>query len=110
MVKMMMTIVARAGATQLALSNAIRSVGVIVFSHVLFCSNDARQCLSYNGAISAAMVVTGGLAYAMSGKPKTAAVAAAAATPKTAVVARVGDSSKAPSSSSLRRRSARRGS
>ena len=113
MVKMMMAIVARAGATQLALSNAIRSVGVIAFSHVLFCSDDARQCLSYNGAISAVMVVTGGLAYAMSGKPKTAA----AAVPKTArarkttvAVARADAKPTASPSSTVRRRSARRGS
>ena len=113
MVKMMMAVVARAGATQLALSNAIRSVGVIAFSHVLFCSNDARQCLSYNGAISAVMVVTGGLAYAMSGKPKTAAAAApktARARKTTVAVARADAKPTASPSSSVRRRSARRGS
>ena len=72
MVKMMMGVISRAGATQLALSNAIRSVGVIVFSHFIFCPEDSRQCLSYNGTVSAAMVVTGGLAYALcKPKPKT---------------------------------------
>jgi hypothetical protein len=113
MVKMMMAVVARAGATQLALSNAIRSVGVIAFSHVLFCSDDARQCLSYNGAISAVMVVTGGLAYAMSGKPKTAAAAApktARARKTTVAVARADAKPTASPSSTVRRRSARRGS
>ena len=72
MVKMMMGVITRAGATQLALSNAIRSVGVIVFSHFIFCPEDSRQCLSREGAVSAAMVVAGGLAYAVCApKPKT---------------------------------------
>ena len=41
------------------------SVGVIVFTHAAFCSvNAKKQCLSQTGAISAALVVSGGLTYA----------------------------------------------
>ena len=58
-------IVQSSGATALSLSNAMRSVGVIVFTHVAFCSANAKkQCLSQTGAISAALVVSGGLLYA----------------------------------------------
>ena len=110
MVKMMMLVVQRAGATQLALSNAIRSVGVIAFSHVFFCANDARQCLNRNGAISAIMVVVGGLAYALSTPPKTASKTASKR------VARTKSTTKQPSKKSetarapsVRRRSARLG-
>ena len=43
----------------------MRSVGVIVFTHAAFCSvNAKKQCLSQTGAISAALVVSGGLTYA----------------------------------------------
>ena len=65
MAKCMMKIVQSSGATALSLSNAMRSVGVIVFTHVAFCSANAKkQCLSQTGAISAALVVSGGLLYA----------------------------------------------
>jgi len=65
MAKCMMKIVRSSGATALSLSNATRSVGVIVFTHVAFCSANAKkQCLSQTGAISAALVVSGGLIYA----------------------------------------------
>jgi len=65
MAKCMMKIVRSSGATALSLSNATRSVGVIVFTHVAFCSANAKkQCLSQTGAISAALVVSGGLVYA----------------------------------------------
>lgn len=65
MAKCMMKIVRSSGATALSLSNATRSVGVIVFTHVAFCSATAKkQCLSQTGAISAALVVSGGLMYA----------------------------------------------
>jgi len=65
MAKCMMKIVRSSGATALSLSNATRSVGVIVFTHVAFCSATAKkQCLSQTGAISAALVVSGGLIYA----------------------------------------------
>lgn len=109
MVKMMMVIVTRVGSTQLALSNAIRSVGVITFSHILFCGGDARQCLNRNGAISAAMVVSGGLAYALSAPSKTSAkkdAKKAAPTSKSTTRADVAD---VPRAASVRRRSARRG-
>ena len=65
MAKCMMKIVRSSGATALSLSNAMRSVGVIVFTHAAFCSvNAKKQCLSQTGAISAALVVSGGLTYA----------------------------------------------
>ena len=65
MAKCMMKIVRSSGATALSLSNATRSVGVIVFTHVAFCSATAKkQCLSQTGAMSAALVVSGGLIYA----------------------------------------------
>ena len=65
MAKCMMKIVRSSGATALSLSNAMRSVGVIVFTHAAFCSvNAKKQCLSQTGAISAALVVSGGLSYA----------------------------------------------
>lgn len=109
MVKMMMVIVTRAGATQLALSNAIRSVGVIAFSHILFCGGDARQCLNKNGAISAAMVVSGGLAYALSAPAKTSAKTdAKKAAPASKSTTRA-DVADVPRATSVRRRSARRG-
>lgn len=118
MVKMMMAVVSSAGATQLALSNAIRSVGVIVFSHFIFCPEDARQCLSYNGAVSAAMVVTGGLAYALSApsKPKTAVANTPSITRRSPTFhaqdeakAKAKTSAASAGSTSVRRRSARRG-
>ena len=65
MAKCMMKIVKMSGATALSLSNATRSVGVIIFTHVAFCSKDAaKQCLNKTGAISAALVVGGGIVYA----------------------------------------------
>lgn len=118
MVKMMMAVVSSAGATQLALSNAIRSVGVIVFSHFIFCPEDARQCLSYNGAVSAAMVVTGGLAYALSAPPKSkTTVASTPSITRRSPTFHAQDEAKAKAktsaasagSTSVRRRSARRG-
>jgi len=113
MVKMMMAVVSSAGATQLALSNAIRSVGVIVFSHFIFCPEDARQCLSYNGAVSAAMVVTGGLAYALSAPSKSKTVATEPSITRRSSTIHARDKAKASAASagstSIRRRSARRG-
>ena len=118
MVKMMMAVVSSAGATQVALSNAIRSVGGIVFSHFIFWPEDARQCLSYNGAVSAAMVGTGGLAYALSAPSKTkTAVASTPSITRRSPTFHAQDEAKAKAktsaasagSTSVRRRSARRG-
>ena len=114
MVKMMMAIVTRAGATQLALSNAIRSVGVITFSHVFFCANDSRQCLNAQGALSAAMVVIGGVAYALGGAKNTSSSSSSSSS-SSAVASKSRSKSTAAKPStkttpapSLRRRSARR--
>uniref|UniRef100_A0A7S0PQ67 Sugar phosphate transporter domain-containing protein n=1 Tax=Ostreococcus mediterraneus TaxID=1486918 RepID=A0A7S0PQ67_9CHLO len=111
MVKMMMAIVTRAGATQLALSNAIRSVGVITFSHVFFCANDSRQCLNAQGALSAAMVVIGGVAYALGGAKSTSSSSSSASSSLSKSRSKstaAKPSTKITPAPSLRRRSARR--
>lgn len=110
MVKMMMAIVTRAGATQLALSNAIRSVGVITFSHVFFCANDSRQCLNAQGALSAAMVVIGGVAYALGGAKSTSSSSSSSASSSKSRSKSTAakPSTKITPAPSLRRRSARR--
>jgi len=113
MVKMMMAIVERAGSTQLALSNAIRSVGVIAFSHVIFCANDERQCLNAPGALSAFMVVLGGVAFALNAPAKAVVVKTAASKDssmksKAVAAARESETELADVSTVRRRRSARK--
>jgi hypothetical protein len=91
------------------LSNAIRSVGVITFSHVFFCANDSRQCLNAQGALSAAMVVIGGVAYALGGAKSTSSSSSSASSSKSRSKSTAAKpSTKITPAPSLRRRSARR--
>lgn len=64
-------VISSAGATGVGLVTAVRSVAVGLVSSFLFCGTMPSQCLSSVQMACAAVVVTGGLAYALAAAPAT---------------------------------------
>jgi len=68
-------LLARIGAVSAGVAKALQAVAVFLLSHVLYCEQDASQCLTPAKTTSLVVVVSGALAYALA----TAAAATTAA-------------------------------
>uniref|UniRef100_A0A7S0B7D9 Sugar phosphate transporter domain-containing protein n=1 Tax=Pyrodinium bahamense TaxID=73915 RepID=A0A7S0B7D9_9DINO len=57
-------LLARIGAVSAGVAKALQAVAVFLLSHVLYCSQDASQCLTPIKSTSLIVVVSGALVYA----------------------------------------------